>query len=64
MQGFSSHADSVQLKQWLFNLKKAPRHVFIVHGEEKAANLLSNVIKQERGWEVTVPEYGDEFILD
>jgi metallo-beta-lactamase family protein len=64
MQGFSSHADSVQLKQWLFNLKKAPRHVFIVHGEEKAANLLSNVIKQERGWEVTVPDYGDEFILD
>ena len=64
MNGFSSHADSIQLKHWLFNLKQAPSHVFVVHGEEKQANHLAKIIRKERGWTVTVPEYQDQFVLD
>ncbi len=64
MNGFSSHADSVQLLRWLYNLKRAPRHVFVVHGEEEAANHLAETVRKDKGWIVTVPDYQDEFVLD
>jgi len=64
MQGFSSHADAVQLHRWLYNLKRAPRHVFAVHGEEEAATHLAETVRQEKGWQATAPEYREEFILD
>jgi metallo-beta-lactamase family protein len=64
MNGFSSHADSVQLLRWLYNLKRAPRHVFVVHGEEQAANHLAETVRKDKGWTVTVPDYQDEFVLD
>lgn len=64
MQGFSSHADSEQLQKWIFNLKRAPRHVFAVHGEEEAALALVEAVRQRKGWSATAPEYLQEFDLD
>ncbi|MDP2920586.1 MAG: MBL fold metallo-hydrolase [Dehalococcoidia bacterium] len=64
MSGFSSHADGVQLHRWLFNLKNPPRHLFVVHGEEHAANHLAETVRNEKGWQVTVPDYLQEFELD
>jgi len=64
MSGFSSHADKPQLLRWLYNLKHMPRHVFVVHGEEEAANYLAETIRKDKGWTVTVPHYKDEFVLD
>ena len=64
MHGFSSHADKDQLLRWIYGLKQAPRHIFVVHGEEDAANSLAEAISQQKGWEVSVPDYLDEFALD
>ena len=64
MQGFSSHADSEQLQKWLFNLKQPPRHVFAVHGEERATLALVEAVRQTKGWPATAPEYLQEFTLD
>lgn len=64
MNGFSSHADRPQLLRWLYNLKRKPRHVFVVHGEEEPANNLAQTIREEKGWKVSVPDYKDEFIID
>ncbi|HEX9896616.1 MAG TPA: MBL fold metallo-hydrolase [Dehalococcoidales bacterium] len=64
MNGFSSHADSIQLTRWLYNLKRAPRHVFVVHGEEEAANHLVETVRKDKGWTVTAPDYQNEFVLD
>jgi metallo-beta-lactamase family protein len=64
MSGFSSHADSVQLLRWLYNFKRAPRHVFVVHGEEEAANHLVETVRKDKGWTVTAPDYQNEFVLD
>jgi metallo-beta-lactamase family protein len=64
MNGFSSHADAVQLTRWIYNLKSPPRHVYVVHGEENAANHLASTIENEKNWSATVPEYQDQFILD
>jgi len=63
LHGFSSHADANQLLRWLYTLKR-PRHVFIVHGEEHAANYLAGEVRAQQHWEVSVPDYLEEFVLD
>jgi len=64
MHGFSSHADKEQLLRWNYSLKQAPRNVFVVHGEEESANYLADIIHQQKGWQVTAPNYLEEFELD
>jgi len=64
MYGLSSHADSAQLQRWLYNFKNTPKKVFVVHGEEESAEYYAGKIKQDKGWEAIVPEFGEEFVLD
>lgn len=64
MHGFSSHADRTQLLKWNYSFKTAPRHLFVVHGENEAANHLAVTIRSEKGWQVSVPNYLEEFSLD
>ena len=60
--GLSAHADQAGLMRWLKGFKKAPGKVFIIHGEEKAAQNFSAVIKDELQWEhVITPERGNLF---
>jgi len=54
--GFSGHGDRDDLLRWSGDLIRAPRHVFLTHGEEDSANALATVLR-EKGWKVTVPEY-------
>jgi len=63
LQGFSAHADRNELFQWLFNLKRAPRRVFIVHGEPQVAERFGQFLREKTGWEIAVPEYGTETFL-
>jgi len=62
--GFSAHADRDELLDWLKELEAAPRGVFVVHGEAESAKAFGNYIRKKTGWEVTVPDYKDEAILD
>jgi len=64
IHGFSSHADKNELFRWLSALDRAPRRVFVVHGEPQAAKNFGEFIRENKGWDITVPEYGDEAILD
>jgi metallo-beta-lactamase family protein len=64
LNGFSSHADKDELLVWISSLKRPPRQVFVVHGEESAANTYADSIRKTKGWNVTVPNYLDEFELD
>jgi metallo-beta-lactamase family protein len=64
IRGFSAHADRGELLEWLFGLGKPPRRVFITHGEKEAARELARRIKEKNGWQVSVPDYGDEAVLD
>jgi metallo-beta-lactamase family protein len=54
----SAHADREQLLAWLGALR-APRRVFVTHGEPVAADALRLAIEERMGWEVTVPDYRD-----
>jgi metallo-beta-lactamase family protein len=64
IHGFSSHADRSELFRWLSELKRAPRQVFVVHGEPDAAKNFSEFLREKTGWHVSVPEYGVEAMLD
>ena len=64
INGFSAHADKAEMLKWLKALKKAPRKVFVVHGEENSSKSFAEFVKEETGWDVMVPNYRDTVILD
>ncbi|MBU0529872.1 MBL fold metallo-hydrolase, partial [bacterium] len=64
IEGFSAHAGKNELFDWVTNIKKAPRRVFITHGEEEAAMHFSKYLQEETGWDTFVPEYKDTVVLD
>ncbi len=62
--GFSAHADQAGLLQWLSSLTKAPKTVFVVHGEAERAQQFADHLKEKKGWNASVPDYLDEVLLD
>jgi len=64
IHGFSAHADRDELLNWLSSLKNHPKKIFVVHGEAESAKSFGAYIQEKTGWEVMVPEFKDEVILD
>ena len=64
IDGFSAHADQNELLRWITALKKAPRRVFITHGEPDAANAFKKLLTEKTGWPCIVPQYKNEAVLD
>jgi metallo-beta-lactamase family protein len=64
ISGFSAHADRDELLRWIAALKKAPRRVFIIHGEPDAASAFKKFLSEKTGWSCTVPEYQQSITLD
>ena len=63
LHGFSAHADRDGLFRWLSGLKKAPRQLFVVHGEAESAQRFGDFLREKTGWQISVPEYGSEVVL-
>ncbi|NMG38323.1 MBL fold metallo-hydrolase [Chelativorans sp. ZYF759] len=59
----SAHADGNELMRWLSGFQHAPSRVFIVHGEDEAAEALRVRIDRELGWNATVPRQQQVFDL-
>jgi metallo-beta-lactamase family protein len=53
----SAHADRSELLAWLGRLPRAPRRVFVTHGEPVAADRLRLGIEEAHGWPCTVAEH-------
>lgn len=51
----SAHADADGILAWLRTAPRAPRRVFVTHGEPEAAEALRGRIASELGWEAHVP---------
>jgi metallo-beta-lactamase family protein len=64
VNGFSSHADKQELLDWLRGLKRPPKKLFVVHGEKESAQHFAEFVASETGWQVVVPAYKDEIVLD
>lgn len=63
IEAMSAHADSDELMRWLSALTRAPRHVFVNHGETESSTSLSRRIASELGWPSRVPRLGSEEII-
>ena len=63
VQGLSAHAHANQLLAWLRTSPRAPRRVFVNHGEPGPADALRQRIEHELGWDAQTPSMGDSFEL-
>ncbi|MDZ7332893.1 MAG: MBL fold metallo-hydrolase [candidate division KSB1 bacterium] len=61
--GFSAHADRDELLRWLAGFQNAPRQLFVTHGEPEVAQQFADLIRQQKGWNVSVPEYQTRVVL-
>lgn len=57
LEGFSRHADAIELVAWLQHFERAPRHTFVVHGDPDATATLRFRIGNELGWHASVPPH-------
>lgn len=64
LDGMSAHADSSEIMSWLKTCKKAPKAVFLNHGEPDAADALRIQIKRSLGWNSIVPLLGQQVDLE
>ncbi len=64
IHGFSAHADREELLKWLKELKSPPRKIFVVHGETESASNFGDYLREQTGWQVAVPAYQDEVVLE
>ena len=59
----SAHADREQLLAWVSAMPRAPRRVFVTHGEPVAADALRLGIEERLRWHCTVPDYLESVTL-
>lgn len=59
----SAHADYKEIIEWLEYFKKAPKKIFLTHGEIDASEALKEKIEARFGWSVVIPKYRDSFDL-
>ena len=64
IHGMSAHADKEELLRWLSALKNHPKKIFVVHGEAESAKSFGRYLQEKTGWDVIVPEFKDEVVLD
>jgi metallo-beta-lactamase family protein len=64
INGLSAHADKAELFRWLSALHRPPDQVFVVHGEKQTAHQFADFVRGESGWQVSVPAYRDEVVLE
>ena len=58
VEGLSAHGDQHDLLNWLSELKQKPQKIFLVHGENEAADTLRTKIFDTYGYDATVPFLG------
>ncbi len=64
LSGFSGHADQQGLMNWVGHFKDPPKKVFLAHGDEEPASVLSDMISETYGLEVEIPEFRQTFELE
>lgn len=64
MKGASAHADRDQMLHLYKGMQKKPKAFFVVHGEFTAAVSFGQLLQNELGTAVSVPQFGDSVIID
>jgi len=61
--GLSAHGDQSELLRWLGGFEHKPRHTFLVHGEASVLDTFAGVVRDKRGWKVSVAKYRERAAL-
>jgi metallo-beta-lactamase family protein len=64
LRGFSVHADSGELLDWVRRAPSAPETVYVVHGEPSASAALAGAIRTQLDWSAVVPSPLERVRLD
>ncbi len=63
LEGISGHADQEGLVNWLSCFKNKPKHLFVVHGEDRVAEWFAGFITKTLGLPAWAPKSGESFDL-
>lgn len=63
IESFSVHADGDELIEWLGNASEEPDQIFVVHGEQRVAEIFARRLNEELNWRCEVPRDGQQFPL-
>ncbi|TDQ15223.1 metallo-beta-lactamase family protein [Algoriphagus boseongensis] len=63
IEGLSAHADQDELMDWAEGFCDKPKMTFVIHGEKESSEALAFKLKSEMGWNVTIPQYLESFVL-
>lgn len=63
IEGYSGHADQEWLLNFIYSFINKPKHIFLVHGEEDAQEVLKQKIEESAEIHVTIPDFGETFEL-
>lgn len=63
VEGLSAHGDQNDLLNWLRDLQQKPKKIFLVHGENEAADGLRLKITEEFDYDCSVPFLGQTVVL-
>ena len=64
INGLSAHADRNEMLNWLKNFKSPPKRIFLVHGEAESAQAFGAFLRDKTGWQVSIPAYEDQVVLE
>jgi metallo-beta-lactamase family protein len=64
IHGFSAHADRNELFEWLSGIENHPRNLFLVHGEAEVCRKFAEFLREKTPWDISVPKYQEEIVLD
>lgn len=59
LTNFSAHSDQREIIDWLKQIPKPPKRIFLTHGEDGPRTVLKGVIEKELGWNVVLPKLND-----
>ena len=59
VSGLSAHADAGEMMVWLSRRESEPERVVLVHGEYGAQQAFAERLREEFGWQPSIPELGE-----
>lgn len=63
LNAFSGHADQKGILDWIENIEKKPKKIFLVHGEYEGQKILQSIIESRFGIETVIPERDEKYYI-
>jgi len=64
LTSLSAHGDQSEMMEWLKHFEKAPKTIFLNHGELHQSDSLRVKIETELKWEVEIPHLNSSYIIE